>query len=103
VSDRPVWTAEDRSLTVPPGAKVITGYVPIHKIRMECRDRMAVGDVEIAFRRQLQLGQDQRWPPPTGHWDGDTFILVDGRHQYAASLLIGLEHLFVAWLEHPST
>ena len=91
-------TAEDRSLSVPPGQIVKTGYVDIANIRMACRDRMSVGDVETAYRRQLQLGPSQRWPCPTGHWDGDTFVIEDGRHQYLAALMIGLTHLLVAWI-----
>jgi hypothetical protein len=93
---------EDRHLRVPAGAIVETGYAPIEKIKMACRDRMAVGDIEGAYRKRLQLGSDQSWPPPYGEWDGDTFILIDGRHEFIASLMIGLDHLFVAWIKPQS-
>jgi len=95
----PIRIAEGRSMLVTQGARVITGYVPIHKVRLGCRDRMAVGDVEVAYRRQLQLGPSQAWPCPTGEWDGDTFVVHDGRHHTVACLMLGIEHLFVAWLE----
>lgn len=88
----------DRHLLVAPGAHIATGYVPIHKVRMACRERMAVGDVEAAFRRLLQTLPAQEWPPPNGHWEGDTFVVHDGRHAYVASLMLGVEHLLVAWV-----
>lgn len=34
---QPVTLAEDRSIAVPPGAIVKTGYVETHRIRMTCR------------------------------------------------------------------
>lgn len=94
-----VWTPQDRSISVQPGHRVVTGYVPIEQIRMGCRDRMSVGDVEAAYRRQLALGSNQAWPCPNGKWHGDRFTIHDGRHAYVAALMIGLTHLLVAWTE----
>lgn len=37
-----VWTPQDRSISVAPGHRVVTGYVPIEQIIMACRARMAV-------------------------------------------------------------
>ena len=38
-------------------------------------------EVERAYKRQLELGQDQGWPPPTGYWREDgRFVLTDGRN-----------------------
>lgn len=95
----PVSIAADRSLAVPPGMLVRTGYVAVHKVRLACRDRMAVGDVKEAYEKLLQLGSHQPHPSPNGYWDGDTFVIKDGRHQYVASLMLGHEHMLVAWLE----
>ena len=83
----------------PSGAIVRTGYVPVHQVRLACRDRMAVGDGEAAYRRRLQLGNAQPWPPPVGHWEGEAFVIVDGRHEYVAALMLGFEELLVAWVE----
>lgn len=94
-----VRLAEDRSMAVPQGASVRTGYVPIHSVVFACRDRMSVGDVDLAYRKRLQLGERQPWPCPRGHWDGDRFVLVDGRHEYVAALMLGFEALLVAWVE----
>jgi hypothetical protein len=96
--DLPVTLAEDRSIAVPPGSVIRTGYVPLHRVRLACRDRMAVGDVDRAYQRQLQLGERQRWPCPRGHWDGEVFVIMDGRHQYVAALMLGLAELLVAWV-----
>jgi hypothetical protein len=99
VTTQPVALAEDRSLVVPPGSRVRTDYVAIDRISLACRDRMAVGDVDRAYQWQLQLGNQQRWPCPVGRWDGERFVITDGRHQYVASLMLGMEHLLVAWVD----
>jgi hypothetical protein len=96
---RPLFLADDRSIAVPPGWLPVTGYVPIHKIKMVCRERMAIGDLDRAYQKRLQAGENQPWPCPTGKWDDETFLLHDGRHEYIASLMIGYEYLLVTWLE----
>lgn len=65
---QPVTIAESRSLLVPKGSVVKTDYVAIDRIRLACKDRMAIGDVERAFNRRLQLGHFQAWPCPRGEW-----------------------------------
>lgn len=97
--DMAVWTPQDRSISVPPGHRVVTGYVHIDQIRMGCRARMAVGDVEAAYRKQLALGDHQAFPCPNGRWDGDRFTIHDGRHGYVAALMNGMTYLLVAWTE----
>lgn len=96
-----VCVAEDRSISVPAGKRVIADYVPIDQVMLGCRDRMAIGDVDIAYRRRLQLGwkQAQPWPPPRGHWLGDRFVIDDGRHEFVAALMLGQEYLLCAWIE----
>lgn len=91
--------ATDRHFVVPAGKVVKTGYVGLWDVSLACRDKMAVGDVEGAYRRRLQLGSNQAWPCPYGVWQGTKFNLIDGRHEYVAALMFGLEHLLVAWLE----
>lgn len=85
----PVAIAEDRSMAIPPGALVRTGYVPINAVDLACRDRMSMGDVERAYQKRLQLGDRQSWPPPRGQWAGDRFVIVDGRHEFVAALMLG--------------
>lgn len=91
--------AEDRGLTVPPGSVVCTDYVPIGDVRLACKARMAVGDVEAAYRRRIGCAPAQPWPCPVGKWDGDRFEIHDGRHEYVAALMLGCEHILVAWIE----
>lgn len=95
----PLRLATDRAFVVPPGMLVRTGYVPVHKVRLACHDRMAVGDVDRAYQKRLQLGANQPFPPPNGEWEGDTFAIHDGRHEFVASLMLGQSHILVAWLE----
>jgi hypothetical protein len=98
----PLSIVQDRGLAVPPGAIVRTGYVEVHKIRLACRERMAVGDVAQAYQKRLQLGANAPWPPPYGVWAQDGwFEIHDGRHEYVATLMLGHSHVFVAWIERP--
>lgn len=96
----PAAVATDRAFLVPAGATVRTGYVPVHRVRLACRERMAVGDVAEAYRRQLQFGSSQAFPPPNGWWEADTFVIRDGRHAYVSALMLGMTHLFVAWIDN---
>lgn len=91
--------AADRSLLVPPGATIKTARVSVWKCRLANRERMAVGDVGAAFQKLLQLGDNSLWPCPNGHWEGDEFVIHDGRHEYVASVMLGRADILVAWLE----
>lgn len=84
---------------MPPGHIVRTGYVDVFRVRLACRDRMALGDIHLAFQRRLQLGADQSWPCPNGYWEGETFIILDGRHEWLATVALGHSHILVAWIE----
>jgi hypothetical protein len=91
--------ADDRSLRVPAGKVVKSGYVSVWKCQLANRERMAVGDVAGAFGKLLQLGEDSLHPCPNGHWEGDEFVIHDGRHEYLASLMLGRQTILVAWVE----
>lgn len=95
----PCTFAVDRSMTVPPGRLVRTGYVEIDAVRLGNREPMSVGDVERAHNKVIQMGPNEQWPCPVGRWEGDRFTIADGRHQFVASLMAGRTHILVAWLE----
>lgn len=96
----PVSVAEDRSLQVPAGAIVRTGYVSIDRISHASRERMTPEGVERAYRRRLSLGSSQPWPPPVGQWAEDgRFVVYDGRHEHLASWMLGYSEILVAWVE----
>lgn len=86
-------------MVIHPGMVVRTGYVDVFRVRLACRERMAVGDIDRAYQRQLQLGSTQAWPPPHGFWAGETFVIEDGRHAWVSAIMLGMSHLFVAWME----
>ncbi len=90
---------EDRSMRVPPGHIVCTRHIPIFSVKLACRERMAVGDVAAAFQKRLRLGHFEPFPCPVGHWDGNDFVIVDGRHQWIASVMLGKSHILVSWIE----
>ncbi len=102
---QPILVAEDRSLAVPPGELVRTGYAAVDQLKFGCRARMAIGDVDRAYQRRLQLGDHQPWPCPRGHWVGEPeapdshFVIVDGRHDAVAALMLGQDYILVAWGE----
>lgn len=90
--------------TVPPGHVVRTGYVAIADVVCQSRPghQLLPAEVERAYRRQLDFGDEQGWPPPTGYWRPDgRFVLTDGRNRYVACLMLGVAHLLVAWLVPP--
>jgi hypothetical protein len=60
---------------------------------------MSVGDVDRAFQKLLQAGAESPFPCPNGTWDGDEFVIADGRHEYIAALMLGKTHILVAWLD----
>lgn len=91
--------AADRSLRVPSGSVIRTGYVSVWKCRLANRERMAPEAVAASWQKLLQLGTDTLWPCPNGHWDGEEFVIHDGRHEYVASVMHGRETVLVAWVE----
>ncbi len=96
----PQATYHDRSLVVPRSHVVKTAWVATSRVHLAHPAPMAVGDVDRAFQRVLHRGPENGgWPPPVGYWDGETFILTDGRHEYLATLMHGQRELFVAWVE----
>jgi hypothetical protein len=95
-----VHTYQERSLLVKPGQIVRTKYADIFSIRHASRERMASGDVDRAYQKMLQLGENSAWPCPRGYWaDTATFVVVDGRHEHVASMMLGRTHILVAWVE----
>lgn len=90
---------QDRHMRVPQGKVVETGYVEVHMVKLACKDRIAVGDVDRAYQKALQLGSDQSFPPPNGYWDDDYFVIQDGRHEFISRLMLGQTHIFVAWIK----
>lgn len=93
----------DRHLIVPAGKVVRTAYVPVFRCDLACRERMAVGDVDRAFQKLLQLGDSYLWPCPNGEWmESGRFLIKDGRHEWAASVMLGRTHILVAWMEDAS-
>lgn len=89
----------DRSLAVPHGHVVKTAWVDVWQCKLACRDRMAVGDIKEAHSRLLQQSGYAIWPLPNGRWDGERFVIHDGRHEYLASVMLGYTHILVAWIE----
>lgn len=89
---------EDRTLFVRPDQRVETAWIDIDCCRIGCRAQMSPEAVEKKYRRLLQQGDGQPWPPIVGHWDDERFVVCDGRHEYLAALMLGRERLFVCWL-----
>jgi hypothetical protein len=102
----PLSVAEDRALIVPRGKRIATEYIGIFQVKLACRERMAMGDVNTAFQKRLQLGDRQPWPCPYGYWErtpsgfkGGFFVIVDGRHEWVAAVMLGHSHILCAYLQ----
>lgn len=91
----------DKTISVPPGATVRSGYVPMHRVRCLCREPMAIGDVERKYELAKQNAPASLFPAPMGRWNGDTFELLDGRHTKIAYEMLGYSHLLVMWVDDP--
>ena len=94
-----VWVAEDRSMSVQPGQVVRTAWIPIDDCVLGSRGNISPAAVERSAQRLVCLGECAPWPPIVGHRREDgRFSVDDGRHEYLASLMLGRERVFVAWL-----
>lgn len=86
-----------------PGQIIKTSYVRTRDVVMQASDghHLLPAEVERAYRRQLELGDQQDALP--GYWDdwddGGWFVLTDGRNRYVARLMLGFEHILVAWTD----
>jgi len=91
----------DRSLVIGQDQIVKTAWIDINRCIMGNRTPMATEAVDKAVRRLINQGNCGSWPPINGHWspDGQRFIINDGRHEYIASLIRGMEKVFVAWVD----
>jgi hypothetical protein len=94
-----VWVAEDRSLSVRPGQIVKTAWIDINLCILGNRSQMSPAAVEKKFQRLLCQGDNACWPPIVGEWAAERFVVLDGRHEFLASLMMGRTKLFVAWLD----
>lgn len=86
-------------MSVQPGQVVRTAWIDVDQAALGSHVRMSPEAIEKAYRRLLCLGDCAPWPPMVGHWrDDGRFSIDDGRHEFLASLAVGRERIFVAWL-----
>jgi hypothetical protein len=86
-------------MLVPPGHIAKTMIIPVETAMLASKDRIAVGDVDRAYQKRLQIGSNHPWPCPIGYWQGNRFLIVDGRHEWIATIMLGHETILVAWIE----
>jgi hypothetical protein len=96
---QPLTIGEDRGMIVPAGRCVVTEYVSIWTCMLASRDRMSPADVEKAMQRRMAAAPGQPWPCPVGKWQAGRFVIYDGRHEYLAAVMLGVEHILVAHIE----
>ena len=85
-----------REFLIPEGKIVKTQYVPVKDVYLGCHDRMAVGDVKLVYDELIQTGP--KFPCPFGEWHGNRFMIIDGRHEFLAYVMLGYDHILVSWL-----
>jgi hypothetical protein len=90
---------DDRQMVVQPEQIVKLEWVPIELCMLGSPQAINPAAIERAYCRLLQLDQAQSFPPPNGVWQGERFVIYDGRHEYLAALAAGRTQLLVAWLE----
>lgn len=97
---RALTVAVDRAFSVPAGHIVKTASVDVFRCRLANRARIGVGDIEHAYHKRLNAGEAAHpFPCPNGEWDGETFIIHDGRHEWIATVALGYPKILVAWVE----
>jgi hypothetical protein len=95
----PLSISLDRSMLVPRGHTVRTGWVDIYQIRFASNRPVSEGDMREARQKVLAGGDCATWPPPVGQWTGpSTFTITDGHHEAFARLECGWRQLLVAWV-----
>lgn len=94
------WITRDRTFRVRRDQIVKTAWIDPHKCRLGSRAPMVVEAVAEKCRELLQQPEGAAiWPPVNGHWDGDVFVVDDGRHELLAHLIRGDQEMLVCWLE----
>jgi hypothetical protein len=87
-------------ITVPPGKVMRYGYAPHGRIRFESYGGQQWDAVMRHANAIADLGGGmQPADCPTGWWEGDMFVISDGRHRYLALVGLGYRSLLVRWLE----
>lgn len=89
----------DKSISVPPGQTVRTGYVHVDCIILACKDKMCIASVKEKYELILQNAANSIYPTPIGEWRNDRFVLIDGRHTFIAYVINGYQWVLVSWLE----
>ena len=89
----------DRTISVPPGSIVRTGYVPIEKIRLSSYENLSLPDIKEKYEIFKQNAPNQIFPCPIGNWEQVNFVIVDGRHAFVALMILGMSHILVAWID----
>lgn len=88
------------SITVPVGHVLRYGYADHGRIRFEQYGGNQWDAVLKHAGRIADMGAGaQPSDAPFGYWDGDTFVIQDGRHRYLALVGLGFRSLLVRWLE----
>jgi hypothetical protein len=94
-----VLVAEDRAFRVSANETVKVEWVDIDRCQLGNRTPMSPEAVEKKWRTLLNNNGEECWPPVRGRWEGDRFVILDGRHHYVASLMFGRTEILVAWKE----
>lgn len=97
---RPLPPPARRMIVVPAGKVLRYGYARHGRIRFAQYGGNRWDAVDEHARRIADLGNGaQPADCPFGRWDGDTFVIEDGRHRYLALVGLGYADLLVCWLE----
>jgi hypothetical protein len=89
---------------VPPGKVLRYGYVEHGRIGFNQYGGIYLPAVQRHLDALVNIGGGaQPSECPYGRWDGERFVILDGRHRYTAAVIAGFRHLLVRWLEEDPT
>lgn len=87
--------------TVPPGHIIRYGYVRFRDVDLQDFGGMYPEALLRWLARYRDIGDSRHQfvDCPFGRWDGDRFVIENGRHRFFAAIFQGYESVLVRWLE----
>lgn len=83
-----------------PGNSILKyGYAKHGKIRFSHYGGVYLPAIQDYITKFRDWAGDQPMECSSGYWDGDTFVIENGRHRYIALLILGHQEFLVRWYE----
>lgn len=82
---------------IPAGYLPVYEYVPLDRIRVASPGQLHLPTIEEKHKAVVNSGGAQLHVAPFGDWEGDTFVVRDGRHALEALRIAGFSQHILVW------